>query len=497
MRKLLYYSTSALAAPHIGVVIDDILAAKQKGHDVYWAYCHGALSTCFMNLDGYNSICKLCHRMYNEYQRAYGAGVHMLPFKMSDMQQRTIDFDFHNANELKDFFYRDVEVGNSILSLYYTVTRDLDMLLFDKFHDFALPLVNELCNLVDYCYQLVDDIHPDEIIIHNGRLYENRFFYDISKVKGIAFRAVETVGGHGEPYAKMSYPGALPHNIEKWNQLAINSWNQSQDPEEEKIKIGSSFFERRRNGELVVDVKVYVAKQKKGLLPEGFDPKQRNMAIFTSSQDELVALGDDWANDQLFPNQNDAIGYILRHASPDIHFYIRIHPNLKGINYKDHVNLYQYDSLPNATVIPPESKVSSYDLMDACEKAITFSSSVGLEACYWGKPSVLLGHAGYELCGATYNVRKMEDLIPTIDGHLAPKPKLAAIKFAYFLLDRKYKVDKTIIDIGVIEKHIRWDFASTSYFKIRHSKVLYQLSYLWNFVILPKLTKPKYHFPWK
>ena len=497
MRKLLYYSTSALAAPHIGVVIDDILAAKQKGHDVYWAYCHGALSTCFMNLDGYNSICKLCHRMYNEYQRAYGAGVHMLPFKMSDMQQRTIDFDFHNANELKDFFYRDVEVGNSILSLYYTVTRDLDMLLFDKFHDFALPLVNELCNLVDYCYQLVDDIHPDEIIIHNGRLYENRFFYDISKVKGIAFRAVETVGGHGEPYAKMSYPGALPHNIEKWNQLAINSWNQSQDPEEEKMKIGSSFFERRRNGELVVDVKVYVAKQKKGLLPEGFDPKQRNMAIFTSSQDELVALGDDWANDQLFPNQNDAIGYILRHASPDIHFYIRIHPNLKGINYKDHVNLYQYDSLPNATVIPPESKVSSYDLMDACEKAITFSSSVGLEACYWGKPSVLLGHAGYELCGATYNVRKMEDLIPTIDGHLAPKPKLAAIKFAYFLLDRKYKVDKTIIDIGVHEKQIRWDFASTSYFRIRHSKVLYQLSYLWNFVVLPKMTKPKYHFPWK
>ena len=495
--KKLYYSTCAVAAPHIGVVIDDILAAKQEGHDIYWAYCHCALSTCFKNLDGYGSIRRLCHQMYREYQKAYGAGVHMLPIKTSDIQQKKIEFDFSTSKELKDFTYRDVEVGNSILSLYYTVTRDLDMLLFDKFHDFAKPLVSELCNLIDYSYQLVDDVHPDEIIIHNGRLYENRLFYDIAKAKGIAFRAVETVGGHGEPYAKMSYPGALPHNIEKWNQLAINSWNQSKEPEEEKIKIGSSFFERRRNGELVVDVKVYVAKQKKGLLPDGFDPRQRNIAIFTSSQDELVALGDDWANDQLFPNQDDAIGYILRHASPGIHFYIRIHPNLKGINYKDHVNLYQYDALPNATVIPPESKVSSYDLMDACEKAITFSSSVGLEACYWGKPSVLLGHAGFELCGATYNVRKMEDLIPTIEGHLEPKPKLAAIKFAYFLLDRKYKVDKTFINIGVKEKHLRWDFASTSYFKIRHSKCLYQLSYLWNFVMLPKLTKPKYHFPWK
>ena len=295
----------------------------------------------------------------------------------------------------------------------------------------------------------------------------------------------------------MSYPGALPHNIEKWNQLAIYSWNKSEEPEEEKIKVGSSFFERRRNGELVVDVKVYVAKQKKGLMPEGFNPEVRNIAIFTSSQDELVALGDDWANDQLFPNQDEAIGYILQHSSPDIHYYIRIHPNLKGINYKDHVNLYRYSKLPNATVIPPESKVSSYDLMEACEKVITFSSSVGLEACYWGKPSILLGHAGFELCGATYNVRKMEELMPTIEGELAPKPKLAAIKFAYFLLDRKYKVDKTTIDIGVDEKHLRWDFASTSYFKIHHSKWCYQAAFLWNFVILPKLTKPKRHFPWK
>lgn len=497
MSKKLYYSSCSIKAPHIGVVIDDILAAKQNGDEVYWAYCHCALSTCFMNLDGYNSICHLCHKMYKEYEKVYGTGINIIPIKRSDLDNHTHAHDFQSVEELKNFTYREVEVGNSILSLYYTVTRDLDMTRFEKFHAFAKPLMNELCSLVDYAYQIVEQIKPDEIIVHNGRLYENRFFYDISRATKTAFKAVETVGGHGEPYAKMSYPGALPHNIEKWNQLAINSWNQSKEPEEEKIKIGSSFFERRRNGELVVDVKVYVAKQKKGLMPEGFDPKQRNIAIFTSSQDELVALGDDWANDQLFPNQEEAIGYILHHSSPDIHYYIRIHPNLKGVNYKDHVNLYQYNAFPNATVIPPESKVSSYDLMEACEKVITFSSSIGLEACYWGKPSILLGHAGYELCGATYNIRDINKLIPTIEGDLTPKPKLAAIKFAYFLLDRKYKVDKTIIDIGVDEKHIRWDFASTSYFKIRHSKCLYQLSYLWNFVILPKLTKPKYHFPWK
>lgn len=421
----------------------------------------------------------------------------MIPIKKADLSKRQVDFNFHDTEELRQFMYRDVELGNSILSLYYTVTRDLDMNHLDDFKVWAKPLVNELCNMVDYAYDLVERVKPDEIIVHNGRLYEDRFFYDIAKATKTAFRAVETVGGHGEPYAKMSYPGALPHNIKKWNQLAINTWNQSEESEEEKTKIGSSFYERRRNGELVVDVKVYIKDQKKGLLPEGFDASQRNVAIYTSSQDELVALGDEWVTNRIFQSQSEAIGYILSHSAPDFHYYIRIHPNLKGINYKEHTTLYEYDKLPNATVISPESKVSSYDLMDACEKVISFGSTMGLEACYWGKPSLLIGHCGYELCGAAYHIQKLEELMPSIEGDLAPKPRMAAIKFGYFLLDRKYKVDETQINIDVkIHKLIRSHFTYTSYFRIHNSKTLYQLAFWWHFILLPKITKAKYHFPW-
>lgn len=497
MSKKLYYSSCSIAAPHIGVIIDDLLAAKQEGNEVYWAYCHCALSSCFMNLDGYNSICSLCHRMYDEYQRVYGAGIHMLPIKRSEIKEQKQAFDFKSVEELKAFTYRQVEVGNSILSLYYSVTRDLDMNRFDQFHAFALPLVSEICNLTDYMYTFIEKIKPDEIIVHNGRLYENRFIYDIARVMNIHFKAVETVGGHGEPYAKMSYYDVLPQNLKNWTRLVKTTWEKSPLTIEEKSKIGASFYERRRNGELVVDVKVYVANQKKGLLPEGFDPSKRNIAIYTSSQDEIVALGSDWNYDQLFQSQSEAIAYILQHTSKDIHYYIRIHPNLKGINYKDHLDLYQYNEYPYVTVIPPESKVSSYDLMDACEKVVTFGSSVGMEAVYWGKPSVLIGHSGYEDMDICYHVKKLEDVIPVVEGHLVPKNRLGAIKYGYFLLDREFKVDKTLIDIRVKTKQIRWYFASTSYFKIHHSKLLYQLSFFWHYIVLPKITKSKYHFPWE
>lgn len=497
MSRKLYYSSCSIAAPHIGVIIDDLLAAKQEGHEVYWSFCHNALSSCFMNLDSHNSICKFCHRMYKEYQKVYGSGIHMLPINGDDVKKQERTFDFHSVEELKNFVYRHVEVGNSILSLYYTVTRDLDMEKFNQFHEFAFPLVTEICNLTDYMYQFVEEIKPDEIIVHNGRLYENRFLYDIAKVKNIHFKSVETVGGHGEPYAKMSYHEVLPQNLKNWTHLVKTTWENSPLPLEEKVRIGSSFYERRRRGELVVDVKVYVSNQKKGLLPEDFDPSQRNIAIYTSSQDEIVALGSDWNYDQLFPSQSDAIAYILNHSTDKrVHFYIRIHPNLKGINYKDHLDLYQYDQYPNVTVIPPESRVSSYDLMDACEKIITFGSSVGMEAVYWGKPSVLIGHSGYEAMDIAYHVKKLEDVMPTVEGNLIPKDRIGAIKYGYFLLDREFKVDRTLTDIGVKVKRYRWEFIYTSYLKIKNSQTLYQLAHFWYYIILPKFKKPKHPFPW-
>ena len=155
MSKRLYYSSCSLAAPHIGVVIDDILASKEEGDEIFWAYCNCALSSCFMNLDGHKSICQLCHHMYKEYQQIYGAGVHIMPIKRENINKQERSFDFKDAEELKAFTYRQVEVGNSILSLYYTVTRDLDMDKFNQFHVFALPLVNQLCDLIDKAYEII------------------------------------------------------------------------------------------------------------------------------------------------------------------------------------------------------------------------------------------------------------------------------------------------------------------------------------------------------
>ena len=324
----------------------------------------------------------------------------------------------------------------------------------------------------------------------------NRLFYDIAKSMGIEFVSLEGVGGHIEPYKKIRFVGEWPLNIELYGRMVEDLWKQSPQSLEEKTRQASTFYEKRRNGILVFDTRVYTKDQQKDLLPDGFDSSKTNIAIYNSSQDEIAALGDEWQKGNLFPSQYEAIEFMLQHADPGIHFYLRVHPNLKGVTHKAHMELYDLQKYPNITVIPPESKVSSYALMDACNKVVTFGSSTGVEASYWGKPSILVGRSFYEMTGACYHMKSKDELVAAINGDLPPKDRIGALKYAYFVLDRQYSVDESNFDIDVKYRHMRWDFFSTSYFKIWGSDFLFQLCYFCSCILGPKFSKARLNFPW-
>ena len=356
--------------------------------------------------------------------------------------------------------------------------------------------MERLCDFVDYAYKLLEEIQPDQILIYNGRLFENRLFYDIAKAKDISFVSLEGMGGRVEPYKKIRFEGDLPLSIPLFGRMIENLWKESPLSDEEKERQASTYYEKRRHGILIGDTKVYTKEQQDGLLPEGFQTDKRNFAIFNSSQDEIEALGDDFMTGRIFDTQYEAIAFMLEHADADIHFYLRIHPNLKGVSHKDHMELYDLRKYANITVIPPESIVSSYALMDACEKVITFGSTTGVEASYWGKPSILVGRAYYEMTGACYHVRDKEELVRDLNDHLEPKDRLGAIKYGYFQVDRKYLVEESDIDIDVKYRHLRWDFFSTSYFKIMNSSTLFQIYYFFSCILGVKFSEKRMPFPW-
>jgi hypothetical protein len=155
--------------------------------------------------------------------------------------------------------------------------------------------------------------------------------------------------------------------------------------------------------------------------------------ILHSSDDELSTA---WHNDSgnLFIDQISGIRAIADYFNQQdqIHFYLRIHPNFKSVNSPRKAELYALNN-NCLTIIPAESNISTYLLIDSCEKSISFGSTAGVEATIWDKPSILVGNSFYKGLGSTYEPSNPEELFSLIKSDLSPLPKLGALKYGYYM----------------------------------------------------------------
>ncbi len=75
----------------------------------------------------------------------------------------------------------------------------------------------------------------------------------------------------------------------------------------------------------------------------------------------------------------------------------------------------------NINVISPESSIDSYALVDWSDLVVTYRSTMGIEATYWGKPSVSVGPAGYSGFGCVYEPESIQDLFHLLEKTDLPK----------------------------------------------------------------------------
>lgn len=490
MRKL-YYSSCSFATPHMGVLLDSILDDKENGCEVHWAYCNRGLGLCQMNSHGFRTSCWLCQSEYNHLFKAYGKGIILHPIKRSNFHVQKFNYD--SSSELKSIVYRKVFVGYAILSYYISATRNPQIQITDKTRDVFDDIISQVCGLIDQIYELIDIVQPNIISIYNGRLFENRMLYDIARALNIKFESYEIIGGINEPAYKVCFHEGLPHDTRLFAQNANRIWDISNASD--KIQVAKSFFEKRRKGIPAAD-KVYIKKQISGMLPAQIKETADNIVIFNSSDDELAALGGEWEEGKLFASQYDAIDFLCKNSSNQIHYYLRIHPNLSNVHHSFVTSLYDLEKkYSNITVISPDSPISTYDLMDMADKVVVFGSTMGVESCYWGKPVILIGHAFYSHLNIAYQPRDLQEIVGLINNReLAPKQIDDALKYAYYILDRTYRtipckhinINNKVVKVG------KSQLSMASYLKLGHSNLLFKLvQLLLNYGINPML-KRKY-----
>ena len=332
--------------------------------------------------------------------------------------------DFHSIEELNSFKINNVDIGMAVASTLISKTRDpnTNVSNFKNYIYENILMSNSVYNAIKYHIQ---QIEPDIFYLFNGRFAAIRPALRAAQDLGIK-TFVHERAGVSKKYALSE--DTYPHDIEYQKNIINNFWDNDW-PDNEKEDIAKQWFIDRRGGK-DQGWYSYTKSQNKRKMPDGFDASKRNVSIYISSEDEFAAI-EGWEN-PIYKNQTDAINAILNsEIDENIRFYLRIHPNLKGLDNTQTRELSELKG-KNLIVIPADSKIDSYELMDACEKVITFGSTVGIESVYWGKPSILAGRSSYEDLESCYIPKDHEELINLINDHLKPLSNLGAMKYGYF-----------------------------------------------------------------
>lgn len=469
------FEASFLYSGNMANVLDHVVDLVNEGNTVHLVYCDGkCINTCYHNMTSAKSICSQCIKYKKLLFEKLPQSVHYISFSdyASTLANPSIyPIEFNSIPELKKLDYKGVKIGYAAYSSFLTISRNLFPKFTDEFFNYFHKALVTCCQYTDIVEKVIEDTQPEVVACYNSRFLYARPVVDLANKKGIPHLSYETTYNTKSEQVKITFH-STPHNVEENTEKINEHWNSSKLSLEAKKEIASGFFYKRKNSISSGD-KLYVKDQQLGLLPENWNSSKHNILILNSSEDEYAALGDEFESKSLFSSQLEGIKFLIKQfeGKTDFHFYLRVHPNLKNIHYQYHLVLYElFKNLKNFTIIPANSPISTYSLIDNCNKVIVFGSTTGPEAVYWGKPTLLLSYCIYsklDICYIPLNTQELIDLI--LDKELTPKDSFGALKYGFFRLNDDYEPMKYYPyhkkNISIFGRHFEVCLFNFSFFK--------------------------------
>lgn len=426
-KTIFVYSTHLNYTPHVETELELMQLHLDEGDKVYRFICNGHLSVCDMNQNHEMLYCLKCRDVRVAGGELLKGHVTNLPItKKQEVSLVDGIMNCKNTEELKNIYYQNFDVGYAIASTLISMYRNSDFDVSSK-----IKLISDYyISTVSLYLSVLDDIKirkPDRVYIFNGRFTHVRAIMRACEATNTEFVIHER--GCDKDHYDLFF-NTMPHD----RQYAIKNldkyWANSKHSPEEKRTIASSFFESRMKG-TPKDWISYIKNQDTDVLPDNFDRSKINVAIFNSSIDEFAAISKEWVY-PFYDNQEEFIEKFMNLFKDDeqFHFYLRVHPNLKKLQ-NSQIERIEKLRFKNLTVIPADSKIGSYSVMNQCNKILTFGSTMGIEAAYWNKPSILVA-SGFYNDESVYIASSYEEAYSLIKSDLKPKSNLGALKYGYY-----------------------------------------------------------------
>lgn len=418
---------------HLGVDLELAEKHLRQGDAVTFLGCDGSIGACQTNKRGFQVNCTDCKLRRLDATRELSGAVAIHSLKAPHIKRQLMalpgPLDSHTVSDYEAFKYAGHDLGLAAVSSALNIHRDPRCESEEAMLSIELFLRAACSSYEATRHFLSENKNYDCAYIFSGRFAAQRG----------ALRAIQDAHipcftherGNSFPYYD-TYPDALPQDLALRQKRTIEAWENSNN-HEKRDKWAHQFYQEHRSGRAVA-WKNYVNDQLPGSLPENWDEKKHNIVIFNSSQDEMASISEYNIN-TVYASQAEALTKITEDSllsKKPIHFYLRIHPNLAKVTNSDMDELLSIRS-PNLTIIGGGDTISTYALLDACDCVLTFGSTMGAEATYWGKPSVLVSPSFYDELDVAYQPTSHEEVVRLLlRDDLPPKPRLGALKYGYY-----------------------------------------------------------------
>lgn len=279
---------------------------------------------------------------------------------------------------------------------------------------------------------LIKEHRPDRLLVFNGRFATTRASLRAAEEHGVPWLIHERGGNRNRYWVT----DCVPHDMDAVQAKIREHWRP------ELADIGRRFFESRR-GRQEQAWHSFAEAQSPGLLPDEMREPGEWITFFTSAEDEMFAIGDTYRNVH-FPDQRDAINTVAAACAklPGTRLCIRVHPHVAEKSPADQMK-WQAENFPGALVIGPRDPTDSYALLERSRVACSYGSTIGIEATYWGKPSLSFSPSYYDKLGVTELARSPEQVLAYCRDPV-PFPRDATLPYGAFweLLGEEYRYYK-------------------------------------------------------
>lgn len=441
MRKnILFFLPSPLWQTHFISMIEMIMEHKNKDK-IFLMQCNGEYDFACLycpNFSCHSHKCNVCKNITEKILNL----IELKEFTHLKIRNNNYTLnkipEFSSIDKIKAFKIDNFDIGLAIISNLFFKTKKT-CFTPSQLQDYK-PYLHKLINLsyqvYKTTYEYLKKYNIDEFYIFNGRFDILRAALRAAQTyKNTKIKVLETAGVM-EKFAISE--NTYPHDYEYQKKILNELWDKEKSYTKKEL-LAKNWFLERLNAKDQGDIS-YIKNQIKKLLPDNFNSKKRNITIFISSEHEISTIPE--YKNPFFKNQIETIKYILNNfkTKKEFNFYIRMHPNLKNVNdcYISELELLN-KNFDNMFLIKPDSPVDSYALLKSSEKVISFGSTIGIEAVFYGIPSILIGKAVFEDKNSFYIPKTKEEIIILIEKKLKPLNKIASIKYGFYQIQRGRK----------------------------------------------------------